>query len=58
MGHDRLPPRSRGDHCFSSAYIESPEDELERADLAVVVRTADDTWSVCDRTVNRPRNKG
>ena len=41
---------------FSATYIESLEQELERADFAVVVLTADDAGSVRDRAVNLPRD--
>jgi len=49
-------PWDEGVFDFSSAYIESLENELERADFAVVVLTADDASSVRDETVNLPRD--
>ncbi|MGE3511710.1 MAG: nucleotide-binding protein [Vicinamibacterales bacterium] len=41
---------------FSDTYIESLERELDRADFAVVVLTADDAANVRQRTVNLPRD--
>jgi hypothetical protein len=49
-------PWDEGVFDFSSAYIESLENELERADFAVVVLTADDASNVRDETVNLPRD--
>ena len=41
---------------FSDSYIESLEKELERADFAVVIFTADDHANVRDKKVNLPRD--
>jgi Predicted nucleotide-binding protein containing TIR-like domain len=41
---------------FSDTYIESLENELDVADFAVVVVTADDTANVRKKTVNLPRD--
>lgn len=41
---------------FSASYIESLEKELEKADFAVVVLTADDVANVRKRDVNLPRD--
>jgi hypothetical protein len=41
---------------FSSTYIESLEKELDRADFAVVIMTADDVGSVRRELVNLPRD--
>jgi hypothetical protein len=45
-----------GVFSFSSAYIESLENELDRADFAIVVLTADDSGSVRKTEVNLPRD--
>ena len=41
---------------FSDSYIESLENELERADFAVVIFTADDSANVRKKEVNLPRD--
>ncbi|MGZ8268801.1 MAG: TIR domain-containing protein [Burkholderiales bacterium] len=41
---------------FSDSYIESLETELDRADFAVVILTADDSANVRNKTVNLPRD--
>lgn len=41
---------------FSDSYMESLEKELERADFAVVLLTADDTANVRRKKVNLPRD--
>ncbi|UCF91815.1 MAG: nucleotide-binding protein [Desulfobacterales bacterium] len=41
---------------FSKSYIESLENELERADFAVVVLTADDPGNIRGKSVNLPRD--
>jgi len=41
---------------FSNTYIESLEKELDRADFAVVVLTADDSGNVREKKVNLPRD--
>lgn len=41
---------------FSKAYIESLEQELDRADFAIVVLTADDASNVRGREVSLPRD--
>lgn len=41
---------------FSASYIESLEKELERADFAVVILTADDAANVRRKKVNLPRD--
>lgn len=41
---------------FSKSYIESLEKELDRADFAVVILTADDRANVRKKTVNLPRD--
>ena len=41
---------------FSKVYIESLEKELERADFAIVMLTADDAGNVRGNTVNLPRD--
>ena len=41
---------------FSESYIESLESELERADFAVVIMTADDSADVRKKKVNLPRD--
>ncbi len=41
---------------FSKAYIESLEQELDRADFAIVVLTADDAGNVRGRKVSLPRD--
>jgi hypothetical protein len=41
---------------FSNTYIESLEEELERADFSVVIMTGDDAGTVRENTVNLPRD--
>jgi len=41
---------------FSDSYMESLEKELERADFAVVIFTADDHANVRHKKVNLPRD--
>jgi hypothetical protein len=41
---------------FSASYIESLEKELERADFAIVILTADDSGNVGRKKVNLPRD--
>lgn len=41
---------------FSKTYIESLEQELDRADFAIVVLTADDAGNVRGRKVSLPRD--
>lgn len=41
---------------FSDSYIESLEKELDRADFAVVIFTADDSANVRNKKVNLPRD--
>jgi predicted nucleotide-binding protein len=41
---------------FSASYIESLEKELEHADFAVVILTADDSGNVRRKKVNLPRD--
>ena len=41
---------------FSASYIESLEKELERADFAIVILTADDSGNVRRKKVNLPRD--
>lgn len=41
---------------FSASYIESLEKELERADFAIVILTADDSGNVRQKKVNLPRD--
>jgi predicted nucleotide-binding protein len=41
---------------FSDSYMESLEKELERADFAVVIFTADDSANVREKKVNLPRD--
>jgi len=54
----RLEPKVWDEETFefSDSYIESLEDELERADLAVVILTADDSANVRSKAVNLPRD--
>jgi len=49
-------PWQKGVFEFSAAYIESLEQELDRADFAVVILTGHDTGTVRDETVNLPRD--
>jgi predicted nucleotide-binding protein len=46
----------KGVFDFSAAYIESLENELDRADFAVVVLTGDDQAMVRDAKTNLPRD--
>lgn len=41
---------------FSAAYIESLEDELDRADFAIVILTGDDPGNIRENDVNLPRD--
>ena len=49
-------PWDKGTFTFSKAYIEALEDELDRADFAVVVMIADDLADVRNKTVALPRD--
>jgi hypothetical protein len=46
----------KGVFNFSASYIESLEQELDRADFAVVIQTADDAGNVRNKAVNLPRD--
>ena len=49
-------PWSEGVFTFSASYIETLEEELDRADFAVVILTADDVASSRNKEINLPRD--
>lgn len=51
-----VEPWSEGAFEFSKSYIESLEAQLDGADFAVVILTADDAAVVRDKAVNLPRD--